>query len=525
MNRLITTVLMGLVTINTMVMAQSARPKLVVGIVVDQLRTDYLEYLRDLFGEQGFKRLMKEGVYLRDVDFRQSVKDPAAATAVIYTGSAPAHNGIPSAEIYDKTLRRGIPVLTDSKVLGNYTGDTYSASPLLLSTIADEIAIDDLGLPAIYSIASDPQQAIIMSGHAGKGAAWIDDNTGKWASTSYYQDFPQNLAVLNRTTPLSAVLDTLVWRPLMSLDRYPGVPPGKKAVPFAYRFNKSDRDAYRKFKNSAPANAYVTDAAIGCLKSLRLGQRESIDMLNIGLTAAPYRGVRDGDYRLELEDTYLRLDAQIARILKEIDRAVGSGNALIYLTSTGYYNDAAADDPKYRIPTGTFSLKRAESLLNAYLSALYGNADFVDRLYGNQLYLNHATLEQKGLDLGEVSRKSLEFMLKMSGVAHVYTIADIISGAAPDTERLRLSTDARNCGDLIIEINPGWEIVDDNVFPSKTYPVRYGEMLTPAFILSPALTATEINTPIDARAIAPTVTGLLHIRSPNGASHRPIPLR
>ena len=528
MNRLITTVLIGLVGINTIVQAQgtAGRPRLVVGIVVDQLRTDYLDDLRDPFGEKGFKRLMKQGVFMRDVDFRKTAGDAATATAVIYTGAWPSQNGLSAATRYDISTRRSVPILSDAGTLGNYTTEGYSPAGLRLSTIADEIAVDGIGLPAIYSISTDPQQAVVMSGHAGKGAAWIDDATGRWATTTYYPDFPQPFRTANQYNPLSKRIDTLVWKPSRALSVYPGIPPQKKYYPFSHTFPRSDRDSYRRFKTSAPANEMVAEMATECLKGLKLGSNGGgIDMLNIGLTAAPYKDVRDGDFRVELEDTYLRLDGVIGRLLDEIDRTAGLDNTVVYLTGTGYYNDATIDDARYRIPTGELRLKRVKSLLNSYLSAKYGNGDYVLGIHGTELYLDHSAIEGKRLDPAEIRRESRDFLVKMSGVETARTLDDILGSGSVETESLRLRVDPKNSGDIFLTVTPGWAVTDDLTYPGSTHPVRTGEILTPAFIMGADVPVTEIGTPVDASAIAPTVTSILHIRSPNGAVSRPLTLR
>lgn len=512
---------MSLVAINTVMMAQTARPRLVVGISVDQLRTDYVDYLKSLFGEKGFRLLMQNGVYLRNIDFRQTSSDAPTGTAVIATGAWPSANGVTSALRYNVEAGRTLPIFVeDGKT--TYTSASYTAHPLRLSNIADEIMIDASGIAGIYSIAADPQTAIAMAGHASKNAAWIDNNTGRWVTSSYYPEFAPALSHINQFNPLLSRLDTLQWKPLLKLTEYPGVPPQKKLYPFRYTFPRNDRESINRFKASAPSNAVVTDAAIEILKSQNLGRRsEGIDMLNIGLTAAPFKYVKDGDYRLELEDTYIRLDRQIARLIEEIERSVGLDNTLIYLTSTGYYDDSCTDDAKYRIPGGDFSLKRAESLLNSFLSAKYGNGDYVRSIHGTHIYLDHSLIERKALAADKILTDARDFLMKMSGITDVYTYADIASGGE-STSHLRLRTDAATCGDLIIEFAPGWQITDDISFPSTQHIVRAGSMAAPGFILYPPTGAQTINTPVDATAIAPTITSILRIRSPNGASTLPL---
>lgn len=526
MNRLITSVLCGLVGINTMLCADPSRPRLVVGIVIDQLRTDYIEYLQNLFGEKGFKKLMKDGAFLKDVDFKVNGLDKVSGTAIVYTGGYPRYNGISSERTFNPDTREMMPALHDPSIIGNFTTETYSPANLRLSTISDEIAIDGAGTGVVYSIAPDPQQAIIMAGHAGNSAFWINDNTGKWATSTYYKDAPAELTQRNYSQPITSRLDTMQWRPILPLSRYPGLPAHKRQAEFKHIFPISDRSVYRMYVSSPMVNTEITDVAISYLKDLKLGVRgEGIDMLNIGYTAAPYKYINDGDYRLELEDSYVRLDGQISRLFDAIDKYVGLDNTLVYVASTGYYDDAAEDDSKYRMPTGTFSVKRALSLLNSYLAAKYGNGDYVDTYSRGHIYLDRKHIEEYKLSLIEVAEAARDFLVKMSGVSDAFTMGDIMTSALPEMEAMRLGTDPKTGGDLVLEFNAGWSIVDDTIFPNNIEITRQSPVLSPAFIMGNGIAPVIIETPVDATALAPTITQVLRIRSPNGSASKPVSLR
>jgi hypothetical protein len=525
MNRLITSVICGLVGINTMLSADPSRPKLVVGIVVDQLRTDYIEYLQNLFTERGFKLLMKDGAFLRNVDFKVSGLDAASSTAMIYTGGYPRQTGVSSAMVYDPVRQDMVAALNDESIIGNFTTETYSPKGLRLSTISDEIAIDGVGVAGVYSIAPDAQQAIIMAGHAGNSAFWINDNTGRWATTTYYKETPKHLSQRNYDNSIASRIDTMQWKPILPLSRYPGLPAQKRMYDFKHTFSMADRNVYRMYSTSPLVNTEVTDVAISYLKDMRVGSRgDAIDMLNIGYTAAPYKYVKDGDYRLELEDSYIRLDGQLTRLFEAIDKYVGLDNTFVYVASTGYYDDAVVDDPKYNIPTGDFSVKRALSLLNSYLSAKYGNGDYVDTYSGGHVYLDHKQIEDHQLRVEEVAEATRDFLVRMSGVSDAYTMSDIMTSALPGMESLRLSTDPKTGGDVVLEFNSGWRVVNDTRFPNTVDVMRQSMVLTPVFMMGGNLAPQIISTPVDATSIAPTVTQVLRIRSPNGAVSKPIPL-
>lgn len=523
--RLLSGVLCSLVTASAVIMAQSQRPRLVVNIVVDQLRTDYLEYLRPLFGDKGFGRLMRQGVYMRDVDFKAAHLDAPSAAAMLATGAYPSQTGVPAAETYDAATGQPRAALTDPDVPGNFTSDTYSPASLRLSTVSDEVAIDGGGLGAVYSVAADPRVAVAMAGHAGNGAVWIDPNTGKWAGSTYYRDFPQAASQRNYRADLTSRLDTMRWRPALKADRYPGIPSQISQYAFSYTFPRSERDVYRKFISSPLSNREVTDLAIECLQSMRLGDRgQAVDMLGIGLTAAPFAYASDADSRMELQDTYVRLDGDLQRLFEAIDRGPGMDNTLVVLSSTGYYADERPDDGRYRIPGGEFSTRRALSLLNSYLSAKYGNGDYVSGYHNGRIYLEHKQFEKQRTDVAAAAGDACAFLRRMSGVADARTVDEVLDDNSGRLEALRLSIDPHEGGDIALTFTPGWTVSDDRRYPPVKKQVRTHAVSTPAFIMGSSVTPRVIDTPVDAAAMAPTVCGTLRIRSPNGAAARPLNL-
>lgn len=526
MKRLATSVIVSLVALNALAQAEAGRPRLVVGIVVDQLRTDYIELLQSYFGEQGFKSLLAGGMYIRDVDFKAMPLDEASATAMLYTGAYPSQTGVPSASVYDPASgMQGAtrPPLAQSK--GTLiTNDSFTPAPLRLSTIADELVIDLGGNAKVWSVAMDPQQAVIMTGHAGTGAVWINNSSGNWATTSYYGALPGAVSSRNLRSPLSQRIDTMAWRPSGALARVPWIAEHKRLSPFKHTFSRQDRDAYKKFAASALSNREVTDVALDLLVNLNLGMTPgATDMLNVAYTLAPYKYTGDGQTRTELADSYLRLDAQIGKLLQAVDKAVGAGNSVIWLTGTGYFDDAVATEPKYRMPGGEFSARRARSLLNSYLSARFGSAEYVTAIRDAQIYFSPQALERSGVDSDRVVADARTFIAKMSGVSEALTINDILA-PTPDNEGLRLALDPRTCGEIILRFTPGWEVVYDEQTPPATKQTRESATMTPAFIKAPGLKAARIDTPVEAVRLAPTLSGAMRIRAPNGARGRALNL-
>ena len=254
-----------------------------------------------------------------------------------------------------------------------------------------------------------------------------------------------------------------------------------------------------------------------------MGCRGETDMLNIAYSLSPYSD-EAGNGSVELQDKYLRLDKQLERLFDAIDNRVGLKNTLIVVSSTGYFEDNASVDPKYNIPTGEFSLSKAKSLLNLYLMAVYGNAQWVDDYKDESFYLNHKLIKEKNINLKEIRKNASDFLRRMSGVANSYSLDEIIDNpTGAIAQRMHNGLVTGHVGDVMIKILPGWTIVinDNNTQAKKEKYVRSSVISSPTYILHPSIKAQKINAPVDATILAPTVSRLLRIRSPNAAMEKP----
>ena len=521
-NRLISSVIFSLVALSALSQtAANGRPTLVVGITIDQLRSDYIQLLQSHFGENGFKRLLREGVYIENAVFKIADVNKITSTALLYTGAYPNVTGITGEKLYDEAARKALAIFNDSKYIGNATDETYSPMALKVSTLSDELRMDNNGIGSVYAIAPDAQQALAMAGHAANGAFWINEKTGKWASSTFYKEFPSPVMLRNLNHSISSRIDTLRWTPSISVNDYPDIPLHRTLFPFKYIFIGEDK--YVQFKSSPLVNEEVTSLAVDCIKDLKLGKRSAVDMLNIAYTAAPYPYAEDADRRIELQDEYIRLDKELARLFATIDSTVGK-NAFIFVTSTGYFDNTFATEPRFNIPSGEFSSKKAVSLLNMYLMAIYGNGNWVSGYFNEQIFLNDKLAKEKNIPIEELRAKSGEFLRRMSGVNEAYTFDEILNNPVGENlESLHRSVYNETAGDIYLEIAPGWTVVDDlHSQNPQSKQIRNNAVNTPIFILSPNVEPQKISTPIDATLLAPTVARLLRIRSPNAACRMPL---
>lgn len=520
MNKVLVSILLSLIVAPVSAQSQEDMPRLVVGITIDQLRSDYLYALQHLFSEKGFKLIMQEGLVCDEVLYDFPYLDRAVSTAAIHTGTIPFYNGVVSEEVFDKFNRKDKSILYDEKVTGNGTTQKLSARSLLVSTLSDEVKIVGNGLGRVYSIASDASTAILSAGHIANSALWIDDETGRWATTSYYSDAPAFVLHPYYKHSPSNTIATLSWSPMYPSDLYTAIPYQVPPYRFTHTISPKEYNRFSIYKTTPMVNDVVTDVSIEILSSALLGRRDQLDMITIGYTLAPYNHGTVQKYALEIQDAYVRLDADLTRLFEAIDSTVGLDKTVIYITSTGYFTGEGREPSFYKIQSGEFYPKRAVSLLNMYLMAIYGHGEWVSGYSHNQIYLNRQFIKDCNIELEEVRDKAAQLLIEMDGVQDVYTQHRILLRSTNEhTDRLRRGLSSTHSGDIFIELVPGWEIVYENQANTREY-IRHNAVPAPFMLMAPNVKAQKIETPIDVTTIAPTVSRVLRIRAPNGCTSR-----
>lgn len=525
--RLFVALVAGVVSLG-MGAADSGQARLLLTVVVDGLDADYLGLLDSHFGDGGFRRLQRDGAVLT-ADYGPGL-DAAAATVTLVTGAGPSTSGVASSTRYDRENMRVTSLFRDPEVLGNFTAVGYSPAALRVSTVADEARIAAGGVNVVYAVSPSPVQAIALAGHAANSALWLDHKTGNWASSTYYKEMPVATATRNRTVPLASRLDTMSWTPTLPPESFTSLPDYLRRYPFRYVFPASNPQRLDMFMASPLVNREVSAVAADLLSTLRVGQHEGVtDVLSLAYTLQPYNYGKATDKRPELMDAYVKLDRSLEQLFADIDRRVGLDKTVVVLAATPPRRQSRRDDGQWGIPYGEFSTRKAISLLNIYLMAVYGNGDYVSAYHKGQFYLNRALLKERSLDERTVRAEAASFLAKMTGVDRVHTIDDVVAGRAGEqAEALRRNIDYATAGDLIVDVAPGVEIVDDY---NKALAANHVSMVermaattAPVFIMAPGIVQQTVGTPVDARAIAPTVCRILRIRSPNGAAVAPVHL-
>ena len=498
-----------------------AVPKLDVGLTIDQLRMEYIEAFSAMYGERGFKRLWREGRIYRNAEYDYQNVDRASAMASICTGTSPHLHGIIGNAWMDRSSLQVVNCVEDTRFMGIYTSESTSPHRLKVSNLSDELTIATQGTAEVYSIAPTREMAVLAAGHASKGAFWINDETGKWSGSTYYGTFPSWVSTYNDRQGLDFRIGEMTWQPYLSVTAYKYLTSETKQVTFKHKFDDERRNKYRKLKTSPYANEEVNRLVNACLNGTPIGQDYVPDLLNVAYYAGNFDHRPASELPMEMQDTYVRLDAALAELLEIIDRKVGLTNTLFYVTSTGYVDAAPLDAPQYRIPTGEFHIKRCAALLNLYLAAIYGEGQYVEAHHEQEIYLNHKLIEQKHLSLSEVLSRSSEFLVQFSGVKDVYSSQRLMLGSwTPELDKVKKRYHASCSGDLWVEVLPGWTIARDHSLDTKV--VRDVYTSAPWVLMGWNIRPEIIHTPISVGHIAPTLAHFMRIRAPNASALPPL---
>lgn len=498
-NKTLTILALGAVCLAQPSSAQQTEvPRLVVNVLIDGLRTDYLQAYAPFFGERGFKRLEQEGKVYSQVEYPFRDPDRASAAACFATGATPYDNGIVAERWLDRKTLQPVYCVDDKNYPGNLTPEASSPQKLLVSTMGDELKVASMGHSLVYSIAPSRETAVLLAGHAGDGAFWINDLTGQWCSTCYYGLYPQWAVSYDNHKGLKNRISSTAWMPYEEPAEDKG---SKKKDEFLHRFTGERK--FREFKTSGLVGEETVAFAIYLLQNTGLGIDVATDMLSLGLYAGSFDHQSIQDFSKEHQDTYVRLDRDLATLMDAVEQKLGRGKALFVVTGTGVTEPETPQDmSRYRIPTGTFNITRASMLLNMYLVAVYGQGQWVEGVMGRELFLNRELIEKQTVNLSEMLQRSKDFLLQLSGVKDVETSHHPVFG------------------DLYVKVSPGWTLVNDETGQQTV--TRESFTSFPLYFLGAGVDNERVNDPVTVDRVAPTVSKAIHIRAPNACGKAPL---
>ncbi len=508
----------------------SDKPKLVVVMVVDQMRYDYLAKFKDNFGKQGFNRLLAEGSLCTNARHEYLLTQQLPGYATIVTGSMPSMHGIASDKWYTRLRNEEKQAGIDNTVQSIGTkgkNGNFSPRDLLTTTISDELALSNHHQSKIHSIAFDGRVSVLSGGHAADGAWWFDIYSGNWVTSTYYHDsLPQWLQEFN-AKKLPEIYVDRQWAPQLELEKYAlgsnkGASRKVKFEKLGFLYDmlnlRKIAQSFKVLTRTPFGNTFTFDFAKQVIINDSLGRDIHPDMVVLGLNPIGVINQECGPMSVEIEDAYIRLDEDIAQFIHFLDMEIGMKDVLVVLTSDRGCPHPPAYLQQMNLPSGVFDQKQLYTLAKSYLNVIYGQGEWITAYSDKQFYLNHTLIEDAKLSLSDVQERLARFALQFSGVVNAVT-ANTLQSANFNRGSFSLMQNSyhqRRSGDVIINLEPGWIEKSDFVVQSNS---GYDyDTHVPLIWYGWRVPRTVIYRNVATTSIAATLAAMLEIATPGGSS-------
>lgn len=511
-------------------------PKLVVGIVVDQMKNEYLHRYADHYSSGGFMRLMNEGFYAANQQYSYMPTTTAPGHASIYTGTTPAVHGIAGNNWYNPNTKEHFYCVGDKSVksVGASTSSGQrSPRNLKTTTITDELKLFWNFRSKIIGVSLKDRGAILPSGHLADGAYWYYQ--GQFISSSYYfESLPQWVSDFNNDKAIDRYINEN-WQPLLPLSEYKSSTVDDS--PYEMTFAGEGSPVLPKdLKKLAPSNrnediikltpfgnTIVMDFALKAIDAEELGKDDITDFLAVSFSSTDEIGHAFGTRAVEIEDTYLRLDAEIERLLNTLDDKIGEGNYIVFLTADHGGAEVAQFSIDNNLPGGYINKDSAAVILENTL-LLYDSTgmDLVETIEGNELYFNKEKVAAAGLKIADLSRAVADAFASFPAIYAAYPTAEIMRNGSSDfpIQNLKRGIYPSVASDVIWVLNSGW-IDYGSVGTTHGTPWAY-DTHVPLLLYGKGVKKTRIYRETNTRDIAPTLSMLLQIPFPSGCTGTPI---
>jgi predicted AlkP superfamily pyrophosphatase or phosphodiesterase len=508
--------------------AQQKKTQIVVGVVVDQMRFDYLFRYEKLYGENGFKRLLREGYSFENTHYNYFPTVTGCGHASIYTGTTPVNHGIVGNDWYSQAEEREVYCAEDASVKslpdGNQNG-FRSPKNLQCPTITDELRYASPASKVIGLSVKD-RSAILPAGHAANWAFWYDNKSGNFISSTFYgSKLPEWLNKFNAEHRPEKIL-TKGWELLHQKSKYssfvfdnnpyeiPIVKNGKTTFP--YTFDVKDSLINKYFIFTPFANSTLTDLAIKTMKEEKLGKRGETDFLALSYSSTDLIGHYFSTHSLELADCYARLDKDLEKMLNFLDSEYGKGNYLIFLTA----DHAVAENPRYlrenfKADASAISDNKIKQVVDSALSIQFGKANWVAYSSGEQVYFNKKTIEEKNMTTESVAAAAQKALMQVNGIFNIYTIKDLSDKSCSDkiAKMAFMAAHPHLRSDLYVVLKPQW-LNGNELGTTHGSPFAYDTHVPLIFFGGEIPKGKKSVRRIEITDIAPTLALLLHLQIP-----------
>lgn len=513
------------------------KPKLVVGIVVDQMRYDYLTRFYDRFGDGGFKRMMNEGFDCRNNHFNYVPTYTGPGHASIYTGTTPKYHGIIANNWYDKVEKKYVYCAGDDSYQSvGTTSDAGEMSPhrMKSTSFADENRLFTQMKGKTIGVSVKDRGAILPAGHTANAAYWFygKDQGYFISSTFYMNELPKWVKDFNASNKAKYYLKE--WNTLEPIESYvesgsdlndfEGGFKGKETATFPYDLKTLAKynGNYDLLKSTPYGNSIVTDFAIEAIKNEALGLDDYTDVLTVSYSSTDYIGHNFGVNSKEIQDTYMRLDKDLERLFKTLDQNVGKNNYTVFLTA----DHAAVDVPSYlsskKIPAGYIDTDAQKKRLSKFMETKYGSTELIENVSNNQIFLNHEKLEELHLNLKDVQEAIVEEIITYDHIDKAYTAKSMLSVDYQEgiEALLQKGYNQKRSGDILFVYDPAF------ISYSKTGST-HGSGLNydthvPLLLFGKGIKKGHTYKETHVTDIAPTISALLGISFPSAAIGHPL---
>lgn len=510
------------------------RPKLVVGIVIDQMRWDYLYRYYERYGNGGFKRLINDGFSVENTMVPYTPTYTACGHTCIYTGSVPAIHGIISNNWYDPDLGRFTYCTEDKteKTVGSSSvAGQMSPRNMSVTTITDELRLATNFKSKVIGISLKDRGSILPAGHSAN-AAYFYDNTGNWITSSYYMSaLPKWVKDYNAKQMANAYYKQN-WHTLYPLNTYTQSTSDSKTYEgrlgglgtnvFPHKLDSAINKNYDLIRETPFGNSMTLDIAKVAVEAEKMGQGESTDFLAVSCSSTDYVGHEFGPNSIEAEDTYLRLDKDLGDFFSYLDKKIGKDNYLVFLSA----DHAAAHVPgfmdEHKLPAGLTAFVPLKAGLDSLLKAKFGLQKSILSLSNNQIYFDQKVIDNAKANLSEVKAATIAYLIRQPGIQDALDMQQIGSAPLPATikEMLINGHNARRSGDIYFIEKSNW-------FPGHGTGTTHGSWYPydahiPLLFMGWHIQPGKTNKVYHMTDISATLAALLHIQMPSGCIGQPI---
>jgi len=516
---------------------QTERPKLVVGIMVDQMKQEYIWRFENHFGEGGLKRLMNNGFAAKNGHYNYAATSTGPGHASVYTGTTPSVHGIVNNSWYSRLLKRSVYCAEDTAVVavgGSERSGRISPMNLYSSTITDELKLSTQQQGKVIAMSIKDRGSALPGGHYSDGSYWYDSNTGDFMTSSYYMDeLPDWMKAFNNRKLADKYLNE-TWNTVKPISEYneSGIDnspyesgfKGKETPTFPYDLSKlrADNGNFGMLPSTPFGNTILNELALAAIDAEGLGADATTDFLAVSFSSPDYIGHNFGPQSKEVQDTYIRLDKEIESLLNALDSKVGKGNYVVFLTADHAVaeNSLRMKNDKFRVDN--FNSGEMGKALEKAVNEKYGEAEWFEVGRGYDLFLNHDLIKEKKVNLYEMQLFVAQEAMKFEGVYLALTGTDLVRNSYGDLMRslVQSAYHTKESGDVKLILDPAWQ-------SGRAKGTGHGNAWTydthvPIIFYGWGVKKGTSVRKIHITDIAPTLSMLLQIRLPNGATGQPI---